>query len=101
MRRPLRKKRSWMDFRNEVGKKAGKKTGAAAAAAPVNYKRRRGKPCPPLGLLAFDVENLVHVGVDVRARRATRGCVTTHQVEFAVQDVARQPVPGKGHVRQQ
>src|SRR5688572_21909684 len=53
-----------------------------------------------MNLFSFDVEHLVDVAIDVRARGTARGRIAAHQMELAVEYVAREPVPGKGHIRQ-
>src|SRR5687767_2524262 len=53
-----------------------------------------------MNLFSFDLEHLVDIAVDVRARSAARGRIAAHQMKLAIEYVSRELVPGEGHVRQ-
>src|SRR6266700_6088736 len=48
-------------------------------------------------LLALDVQHLVHVSIDARARRAAGRRISAHQVELAVDDITSHSMAGKFH----
>ncbi len=53
-----------------------------------------------LPLLRVQIDHLMHIRINVRARRATRSRIAADEMEFAVDDIARQPVAGEFHRRQ-
>ena len=52
-----------------------------------------GRACDYIrNLLRFEINDLIHIRINMRARRTARGRIAAHQIKLAVDDVAREPV---------